>query len=284
MKRVRPETVPKNDNLRQQFRSACEVLKQITQVSTESVEIDISDSEWFTPAFLSPTSVVHQRTACRSEFQFPSGKETYLSHINFPEGSSDPKQTHQNDLPLCNLSTNNELNRIESLGTKIGDLLSEAIGESIEGGISAIRYPISELIDNVDQHSRCENGSLLVQNYPSKSFIDICVADDGIGIPGSYRRHEISFNTHKEALRKALSGISTKSGERDRGYGIRTTTEIVCEGLEGEILLASGDAAVHKRGEESGQVFDIPTEWPGTVFIARLKEPDASFNYISYLE
>lgn len=282
---VRPDTLPASDSLEQQFGSACEIRERLAQASSENVTVDISDGEWFTPGFLAPAAVAYQRNNQNCDrFHLPPDKERYLSHIDFPDGSSDPEKTHKNDLPLCQLNTSGEASTIERLESKIGKLLVKNFGGSFDGTVSAIRYPMSELIDNVDQHSRCENGALLVQNYPSKSFVEICVADDGMGIPGNYDRHGIEFDDHGDALQKALTGLSTKSDGGQRGYGIRTTTEIVCEGLEGEILLASGNAAVHKRGEQPCRVVDLPTEWPGTAFIARPKQPDASFNYIQYVE
>lgn len=197
-------------------------------------------------------------------------------------GSTNPTNTHQNDLPLCRLNTRSGPASVERVGSKMTDLLTKALADSVES-ISAIRYPVNELVDNVDQHSRCANGALLVQNYPNKPFIDICVADDGIGILGSYEENDKAVDDDEEALRRALEGDSTKSTGGDRGYGIKTTTEMVCDGLGGEILFASGEAAVHKRGSEAYDSFGTPADWPGTVFMARPKRPDETFNYMNYV-
>lgn len=285
METLQPDVVPVNDSLEGQFRSACDILSQLDRSTANDVEVDLSDAEWFTPAFLTPTSVVCQRDdrLDGESLCLPEDKGRYLSQINFPMGSSNPTESHENDLPLCRLNTQSGPASVERVESKIVELLQLALADSIEGGISAIRYPVNELIDNVDQHSRCANGALLVQNYPHKPFVEICVADDGIGILGSYEESGESVDADEEALRMALNGVSTKSDGVDRGYGIRTTTEMVCDGLEGEILFASGDTAVHKRGDESAEAFQLPTEWPGTVFVARPKRPDESFNYIDYV-
>lgn len=281
---VQPDTIPVNDNLKGQFRSVCEILSRLDESSAKALEVDLSDAEWLTPAFLSPASVVFQRDdrLGGGDVHLPDSVEGYLSQINFPMGSDSPTEAHRNDLPLCRLNTQSGPTSVERVGSKMTELLNRALADSIES-ISAVRYPVNELVDNVDQHSRCANGALLIQNYPNKSFIDICVADDGIGIPGSYEENGEVVDSDEEALRKALDGESTKSSGGDRGYGIKTTTEMICDGLEGEILFASGDAAIHKRGSDPYETFETPTDWPGTVFVARPKRPDESFNYIQYV-
>lgn len=209
---------------------------------------------------------------------------TYLTQIGFPSGSSDPAEDYRNHLPLCKLNTSSGADAVEKVDSKMGELLATALGDEFRSNLSGVRYPMGELVDNVDQHSHCDNGALLVQNYPNKPFLDLCVADDGVGIPGSYDRYGVEYDDDEDALRQATRGTSTKEDRGyERGFGLETTTRMVCDGQDGRVLIASGDAVLYGQ---HGSLRSVHTEtkWPGTVLVARMREPNQSFNYIEYIE
>lgn len=141
-------------------------------------------------------------------------------------------------------------------------------------------YPVSEIIDNVSEHSNCDVGFVMVQNYPNKECIDLCISDNGISIPGNYEDYGIDFTADADAVQKALQGLSTK-GE-GRGYGLRTTSNLVCEGLGGFVLLSSREGTVYRQ-QDRVSTFSSDL-WDGTTFIARLYPPSAGFDLYEYLE
>ena len=46
---------------------------------------------------------------------------------------------------------------------------------------------ISELTDNVNEHSKCKNAFFMAQRYNKNSFVEMAFFDNGITIPGSLR-------------------------------------------------------------------------------------------------
>src|SRR5690606_7312462 len=75
--------------------------------------------------------------------------------------------------------------------------------------ISVIKYVISEAIDNIVEHADICNGWFMVQNYPQKGYLDICIADNGLGILGSYMKVGITdINNDTVAIKRAINGQS----------------------------------------------------------------------------
>ncbi len=111
------------------------------------------------------------------------------------------------------------------------------------GGENAFKLLIGELVDNIYQHSQFTNALIMGQKYQEKQFVEITFFDNGITIPGSYKKQGLTL-TDNEAIYEATQGLSTK-GE-DRGRGLPYTIGVVTRGLGGEILIASGKAAIYQ--------------------------------------
>lgn len=100
-----------------------------------------------------------------------------------------------------------------------------------------ISYFLSELIDNIYEHSGSPDGYLFSQYFEREQCINLCIADQGITIPGSYKRSNLYQqeidNDPAEALRLANEGRSTKNRPEteNRGYGISTSKRMLVEGL-----------------------------------------------------
>lgn len=281
-----------NDDLLGQYQTAVRTRTKLLEgaANGENLLLDLSDAEWLVPTFLTPMSVLYNRLQEEGhsiKIRFPQGhgQQIYLSQIGFPEGAVRPEERYDNSLPLCLLNTDANEDAAEIVGGKIRALLKRHLPDLPPGAITGINYPITEMVDNVDQHSVCGHGALLVQYYPKKECLDICVADDGLSIPGSYDRHGIVFESHEDALRKALAGVSTKEDYgHDRGYGLRTTTKMVCQGLNGQILLSSRDATLLRIQNEEPKLIPDRWHWDGTVFAARLDLPEKEFKWQKYVE
>lgn len=276
------------DNIRHHYKLACKAYQQLEDLTQQdNVTLDISNAKFTIPAFLAPVAVSLQSiesSGADVTVKCTGNNGRYIREIGFPEGQVRPTTSHDTALPLCLLNTDTDEDAVEIVGSKLYDLLSSHLPDQPSGVIEGIRVTIAEIIDNVDQHSLCDHGTLLVQYYPHKDSLDICVADNGVSIPGTYDRHDIDYEDDFDALQKALSGISTKEDfGHERGYGLRTATKIVCEGLNGTILLSSGEASLlKKRGNEPSRVLKNYS-WPGTVFVARLKLSDEEFQWAKYV-
>lgn len=287
MKSIRVTGLTGDDPL-YHYERACETYGALHgEADDEKLILDLTDARWTVPMYLCPVAIGVQKlrdSGIEVEVQCSNKIKRYIQQIGFPEGYVHPSESHENALPLCLLNTDIDEGAIEIVGSKIYDLLRTHLPEQPTGVLSGIQYTIAEIIDNVDQHSRCNHGVLLVQHYPRKDTLDICVADDGVSIPGTYDEFGTEYSTDVDALRKALRGVSTKpDAGHERGYGLRTSTKMVCEGLNGSILLSSSDATLYKNGTNEPTVELPDQQWPGTVFAARLNLPDAAFEWSKYV-
>lgn len=87
------------------------------------------------------------------------------------------------------------------------------------GGESAFKYLVGELTTNICEHSGFSNAYLMAQKYEKKGFLEMAFFDDGITIPGSLRNAGHEFGDGREAIPKAVDGLSAKA-DVARGYGL----------------------------------------------------------------
>lgn len=139
------------------------------------------------------------------------------------------------------------------------------------GGQTAFNYLMSEIVDNIYQHSKFCHAFLMAQKYPSKRFVEIAFIDDGITIPGSFEKAGKTMQ-HINALKAAMQGKSTK--DQTRGYGLSTSLKLVTKGLNGQFLLVSGKAALYyKPSEQTLYTLDLSYELKGTLVGLRIPYP-----------
>ena len=70
--------------------------------------------------------------------------------------------------------------------------------------------------------------------------------DNGISIPGSFKKSNIPFKNDCDAIIQAVNGMSTKDEGAyiGRGTGLNTVVNIVTQGARGIVLIASGNGVV----------------------------------------
>lgn len=272
---------PDDQNIVSQYVFALRLSRRILGfVDQGPVTIDFSQIEWIGTAQLTPIACLinHLRQGGKEvQIRLPEhqGTRSWFEQIDFPEGSVNPDE-QTNHLPLCRIPRRSGRSPLDFVGDRIRELLKK----QLDLPINPVFYTIAEIINNVEDHSNCDNGYLMVQNHPKKECVDICIVDDGITIPGNYERHGIDFRDDLDAIHKAMKeGISTKS--KTRGYGLRTTANLVCDGLNGEVVLSSRDGFYARRKDSEG---NRQYHWDGTAFIARIYPPDQGFDYTDYIE
>lgn len=143
-------------------------------------------------------------------------------------------------------------------------------------------YFIGELLDNIYEHSNFSTAYIMAQKYKNGSFTEIGIIDNGISIPGSYENKGFNFNDI-EALQQALKGLSTKDNER--GYGLRTSLDILINGFEAECLIISRGAGLFLNKSnsyfcelEQNHIFK------GTLISTRLYITNREVNVYDYIE
>ena len=287
MKSIRVTGLTGDDPLHH-YERACKTYQALQDADDATeVRLDLTAARWTVPLYLSPVAVAIQQledAGVGVTVQCSSKIQQYIDQIGFPDGDIHPSESYENALPLCRLNTDADEDAIEIVGSKVYDLLRTHLPNQPSGVLTGLQYTVTEIIDNVDQHSQCRHGTLLVQHYPRKETVDICVADDGISIHGAYDAFGIEYTDAVDALRKALRGVSTKpDAGHERGYGLRTTTQMVCEGLHGSIVFSSNGTTLYKNGTDEPTVVLPDQQWPGTVFAARLNLPDDEFEWAQFV-
>lgn len=167
-------------------------------------------------------------------------------------------------------------NIIRSLGKNIRSFLKDKGADLVDyGGYDIFPYIISELLNNVSQHSQADRLYSCIQFYPYKGIIDVSFLDDGVSIPGGYENNSFEFENEKinpfsfkddcEAICNSLKGISTKrgfieefkSGRKDLweydtvGHGLNTSFRMITEGLKSNMLIVSRTGICYLKNKKA---------------------------------
>lgn len=163
----------------------------------------------------------------------------------------------------------------------IRDISSSENFYRVCGGKDVFDYLVTELMDNIYQHSEFSKAFVMAQRFDEARIVELCFLDNGLTIQGVLKRHGKNLDA-VGALQLALQGFSTKSPER--GYGLRTSMRLASEGLKGEFLVVSGSAAFSSRPLESAEyALDLHLALPGTLIAIRMPFTSKVDNFYDYL-
>ena len=178
---------------------------------------------------------------------------------------------------------------VTSVGSAVANLLKSRL--DLSGKIfTGVNYLLSEILDNVIEHSFSHGGGIICQDYARKGYMDICIFDNGVTIPGSYRRAKLldDSSTDAQALQITINRqLSTKNsaGSVNRGFGISSSRQMLVSGLQGEFVILSGSALYVSTPREE-KVFPLPDHLGlhGTVVGLRIPRAADDFNPSDYYE
>lgn len=120
------------------------------------------------------------------------------------------------------------------------------------GGRNSFNYIISELIDNIYEHSCFNRAYIVCQRYYKKGFFEIVIIDNGKGIKKNMIERNHIFDTEMDYIYYAANGLSTKGKERGKGLG--TNIRLVTEGMNGCIFIVSGGAALFRGPQDQQEI------------------------------
>lgn len=277
--------------------AAMNAINLINEAADKSITLDFSEIEFVTPSYVLP--LVAFLNSCDKDITIVNLKE-YLQKIEFANGMRPDRMRKSEFLAIMERYSQETYIPIVSFpATKDSDDEKDAILSTIESIISrqleltsnvltGLKYMLGESIDNIIQHAQSERGYIFAQSFPQKGFLDICIADNGITLLGSYKtlpNNEIESDL--EAIQAANRGISTKNlpNAENRGYGIITSKKMLVEGLSGSFIMLSGNA-LHLYNSEYRRFIETPTNirWDGTVVALRVPYINKDFHYIHYIE
>ncbi|MCX5667374.1 MAG: hypothetical protein NTY34_03565 [Candidatus Omnitrophica bacterium] len=274
----------KSDALLQQVLALYNSFKNIKK--GEKVNFNLEDMSWAYPLIVLPlTSYIY---STGSTFTIGnSSLKSYLETINFPHGvdsvTAFEQQLHKgkNFVPISILKKDAREQR-ERLETLFLEMIYKILGNT-KGTENAIYYPVAEFISNIFDHSKKDEGFVFGQLYQSKNFLDMCIVDNGRGLANAYKEENKVELSDVDAIKQALEGYSTKR-DKERGYGIRTSTRVVCEALGGGFVLLSGNAAFLSFDNKKSIVNLPGFYWQGVIIAYRIPKPTHSINIIPYIE
>lgn len=268
----------------------------------DAVIWDFSDVRFLHPFFLAPLTI-YKNTSDKDIkcINISLRLQSYLNSICFDrmlhfENDSRAevedvmaKYLDKNFMPFCSFSMT-DTNK-DAFGSILQQMLMKQANIQ-KGGSSFLSYLISELIDNIYEHSHSKYGYTFSQYLERERCIYLCIADAGITIFNSFKNagkyQEEIDGSEKEALRLANEGYSTKNRPEaeNRGYGISTSKKMLVEGMNGAFFIFSGGA--FHRYENGTNVYIGVKEvfnWKGTIILLRIPvEIPKGFNYTDYLE
>lgn len=150
--------------------------------------------------------------------------------------------------------------------------LSESVSDNMD-------LALGEIIDNVVQHSRASSpGVACAQYYPSEAYIEICVADCGVGIPVSMAENpDYAGLSDADLLAKAFEqktgqwyGRShTGTNKVSGGMGLSFASHLV-RAIGGHIWAISRSTAVHLSCAGTQKLEGL--FYPGTLIVMRVPE------------
>ena len=253
----------------------------------EPRNFDISNIDWFYPLLVLPISA--HINCFGSQFEKNNNKpnQSYLDTIGFPVGIDSVSifqqqlQLDKNYIPISTLKKDKGADR-ERLESLFSQMIYKILG-SVPGAQNAVHYPITEIVTNIFDHSKQDKGFVFGQFYPKKNYLDICIVDCGRGLAKVYAEEKNLKLSDSDAIIEVLKGHSTKPSV-ERGYGVRTSKRVVCEGLGGEFVLLSGSSALIAKGNQE-KIIDLPGFfWQGVIAAYRIPKPAGPIDISPYLE
>lgn len=287
-----------NDNILDGLAQVVKIMAEVDSSEDPDLTIDFSNTRFVSPVFV--LSLIVYLHSCDKSVSIVN-TNNYLDTIGIEKFGiradlmrmtqfkafleSFSKKTY---IPIIAFPTDSNNDKKEAISSVVEKMIvsQSNIAPNVAVGI---KYMISEILDNITEHSESPIGYIFAQAYPQKGYLDICIADQGIGLLGSYMKvpgNEIIDDM--EAMKAANRRISSKNRPEaeSRGYGIWTSKRMLVEGLGGQYLMVSGNSFYHK-GLNFERFICLPKGflWNGTLAAFRIPTNHiTTFNYINYIE
>ena len=158
---------------------------------------------------------------------------------------------------------------------KIYSFVKEAFPSHLQ---NPILYILGELSDNINQHSQYTKGFIFLNYDKNSKEAWLMIYDNGISIPGGFKKNQIFFSDDSQAIEMAMKGRSTKK-EEGRGFGLSTSRKLVEKGFNGNFAVFSGEG-IYKDKKLSTK---MPERINGTFVYISLIDKGEGLNIYEYL-
>jgi anti-sigma regulatory factor (Ser/Thr protein kinase) len=273
------------------------IMDQMEKSVDQEVTIDFSDTRFISPVFA--LSFIVYLTRCGKQIAFTNVSD-YLERIGLGNGGIKPdtmrqteflaeleKYTSKTYIPIIDFAAGCNSDAKEIVSSIVENMIIQQL--NIQSNVAnGFKYMIDETLDNITEHSESDRGYIFAQAYPTKGFLDVCIADRGVSLLGSYEKlPDNEILSDMEAIKAANRGLSSKNlpDAENRGFGIRTSKQMLIHGLGGQFLMISG-SSLYLKSCNLDTFYSMPhgLRWNGTIVALRIPYHSSSFNYINYIE
>ncbi len=286
----------KDDRLINGLVPTISIMSQIEYSTDKDVVIDFSNTRFISPVFALSMLVYVSNNDRNIRFANMNDymKAIHLDNVIKPdEGRRSEfvaimeRYSQKTYIPVISFPAQKNNDDKEDILSVVENLIIRQL--SIQSNVaSGVKYLISETIDNITEHSESDRGFICAQAYQKKGYLDLCIANRGVTLLGSYTKlddNEIASDL--EAIKAANRGISSKNlpDAENRGYGIYTSKKMLIDGLGGQYMMMSGSTG-YMKSRKIDEFFTLPRglRWSGTIIALRIPYQAPLFNYINYIE
>lgn len=296
---IKIQSVNEYSRIGEVFNELFSVILETEKDENATIKWDFENVTFIHPLFLAPLSI-YKASKQNITLINTSKIRGYLDTVRFEETSKIVSEQDiktklctylsKSYIPICCFDVNNK--HIDGIQSVLQRVIERQCGIGSESAIiTPLSYMFGELITNIKEHSDCKHGYIFSQYLQRERCLNICISDDGITVLGSYRKagkflNEIQDNP-AQALKYANEGNSTKNNSQERGFGIRTTRQMLVEGLNGSFFMMSGNAFFRSTKGKQDEVKELPKRiyWKGTIILIKIPiDVPQNFEYSKYLE
>lgn len=149
------------------------------------------------------------------------------------------------------------------------------------------RTCMSELFNNIKDHTDLDVGSTFAQWYPNECRLQIAIADFGRGIPSAVRTVEPDHDDHSAIVRAFDEGFSSRSTPQNRGAGLFFLRQNVLDNLGGSLRISSAGGSV--RFSKSGnslrkELYSVTGYCPGTMIEFEIRTDQIDFDEVGEVD
>lgn len=276
---------------------AVRIMSQMESSDDKEVTIDFSETHFISPVFA--LSLIIYLNKCGKLIHYQNIPE-YLRLIGLDSGGMKPDHMRQTEfialleryasktyIPIIDFSASRNSDAKEVVSSIAENLIIRQL--NIQPNVAnGLKYMIDETLDNITEHSDSDRGYIFAQAYPNKGFLDVCIADSGVTLLGSYQKLlDNEIVSDMEAIKAANRGLSSKNlpDAENRGFGIKTSKQMLINGLGGQYLMISG-SCLYVKSLNLDSFYAMPDDlrWNGTIVALRIPYHSTTFNYINYIE
>ncbi|MGX1105474.1 ATP-binding protein [Bradyrhizobium elkanii] len=157
------------------------------------------------------------------------------------------------------------MNLIPWLATRLG--LTEA-------SLYEVKTCLSELFNNIKDHTQFDIGSIFVQHYPNEQRVNISLSDFGLGIPAKVAETVPNLTDNEAIVRAVQEGFTSKSTPGNAGLGLDYLLKTVVGTNDGVVTIYSLGGIVRFR-KKNGAICPDPVKnvgfCPGTTIDINLR-------------